>query len=142
MRAVWVNEAMDGDIVGNVVRGGSGGQRQKAWIALALAQDTELMLLDEPTTFLDIAHQVEVLDLLAELDRREGRTIVIVLHDLNQAAEVCDTLCVLNRSLVAYGPLQETLTEDVLRQAYGVHLHLLHDQEHVDHVVDDGHHHA
>ena len=63
----------------------SGGQRQRVWIALTLAQGTPLMLLDEPTTFLDLAHQVEVLDLLADLNEREGRTIVLVLHDLNLA---------------------------------------------------------
>ena len=63
----------------------SGGQRQRVWIALALAQGTPLLLLDEPTTFLDLAHQVEVLDLLADLNDREGRTVVIVLHDLNLA---------------------------------------------------------
>ena len=63
----------------------SGGQQQRVWIALTLAQGTPLMLLDEPTTFLDLAHQVEVLDLLAELNEHEGRTIVLVLHDLNLA---------------------------------------------------------
>ena len=63
----------------------SGGQRQRVWIAMALAQGTDLMLLDEPTTYLDLAHQVEVLDLLVDLNQREGRTIVLVLHDLNQA---------------------------------------------------------
>jgi iron complex transport system ATP-binding protein len=63
----------------------SGGQRQRAWIAMALAQDTGVLLLDEPTTYLDLAHQVEVLDLLDELNEQQGRTIVIVLHDLNQA---------------------------------------------------------
>jgi iron complex transport system ATP-binding protein len=63
----------------------SGGQRQRAWIAMALAQGTSTLLLDEPTTYLDMAHQVEVLDLLADLNTRRGRTVVLVLHDLNQA---------------------------------------------------------
>ena len=63
----------------------SGGQRQRVWIAMALAQGTDLMLLDEPTTYLDLAHQVEVLDLLVDLNQRDQRTIVLVLHDLNQA---------------------------------------------------------
>jgi iron complex transport system ATP-binding protein len=63
----------------------SGGQRQRAWIAMALAQDTGVLLLDEPTTFLDLAHQVDVLDLVGELNERSGKTIVLVLHDLNQA---------------------------------------------------------
>ena len=70
----------------------SGGQRQRAWIALALAQGAPLMLLDEPTTFLDLAHQVEVLDLLADLNERDGRTIVMVLHDLNLACRYADHL--------------------------------------------------
>ena len=70
----------------------SGGQRQRAWIAMALAQDTDLMLLDEPTTYLDLAHQIDVLDLLVDLNRAHGRTIVLVLHDLNQAARYSDHL--------------------------------------------------
>ena len=70
----------------------SGGQRQRVWIAMALAQGTPLMLLDEPTTFLDLAHQVEVLDLLVDLNQHEGRTIVLVLHDLNQACRYADHL--------------------------------------------------
>jgi len=63
----------------------SGGQRQRAWIAMVVAQNTEILLLDKPTTFLDLAHQVEVLDLLYGLNQTQGRTIVMVLHDLNQA---------------------------------------------------------
>ncbi|MBJ7329831.1 MAG: ABC transporter ATP-binding protein [Solirubrobacteraceae bacterium] len=73
----------------------SGGQRQRAWIAMALAQDTELLLLDEPTTFLDLAHQLEVLDLLEELHERDGRTVVMVVHDLNQAARYAHHLVAL-----------------------------------------------
>lgn len=69
----------------------SGGQRQRAWIAMALAQDTDILLLDEPTTFLDLAHQIEILDLLQELNSR-GRTVVMVLHDLNQACRYADML--------------------------------------------------
>ena len=70
----------------------SGGQRQRVWIAMALAQQTDLLLLDEPTTFLDVAHQVEVLDLLTDLNRTHGTTVVIVLHDLNLAARYADHL--------------------------------------------------
>ena len=73
------------DLAGRLVDELSGGQRQRVWIAMALAQGTDLMLLDEPTTYLDLAHQVEVLDLLVDLNQREGRTIVLVLHDLNHA---------------------------------------------------------
>ena len=75
----------------------SGGQRQRVWIAMALAQGTDLMLLDEPTTFLDLAHQVEVLDLLVDLNQRERRTIVLVLHDLNQAARYSHHLIAMQR---------------------------------------------
>lgn len=70
----------------------SGGQRQRVWIAMALAQETDLLLLDEPTTYLDISHQVEVLDLVRRLNRLRGRTVVLVLHDLNQAARYADHL--------------------------------------------------
>ena len=70
----------------------SGGQRQRVWIAMALAQQTDVLLLDEPTTFLDVAHQVEVLDLLTDLNRTRGTTVVIVLHDLNLAARYADHL--------------------------------------------------
>ena len=72
----------------------SGGQRQRAWIAMTLAQDTDLMLLDEPTTYLDLAHQVEVLDLVARLNRERGRTVAMVLHDLNLAARYSDVVIV------------------------------------------------
>ena len=73
----------------------SGGQRQRAWIAMTLAQDTDLMLLDEPTTYLDLAHQVEVLDLVTRLNRERGRTVVMVLHDLNLAARYSDRIVVM-----------------------------------------------
>jgi len=79
----------------------SGGQRQRVWIALALAQDTPLMLLDEPTTFLDLAHQIEVLDLLAELNERDGRTIVLVLHDLNLACRYAHHLIAMRDGHIA-----------------------------------------
>lgn len=70
----------------------SGGQRQRVWIALALAQQTDILFLDEPTTFLDIAYQVEILDLLTDLNRRRGTTIVMVLHDINLSAKYADYL--------------------------------------------------
>ena len=73
----------------------SGGQRQRAWIAMTLAQDTDLVLLDEPTTFLDLAHQVEVLDLVTRLNRERGRTVAMVLHDLNLAARYSDLVVVM-----------------------------------------------
>lgn len=97
----------------------SGGQRQRAWIAMALAQGTPLMLLDEPTTFLDLAHQVEVLDLLVDLNRREGRTIVLVLHDLNHAARYSHHLVAIEQGrVVATGTPEEVITEELVKEVF------------------------
>lgn len=97
----------------------SGGQRQRAWIAMALAQDTEILLLDEPTTFLDLAHQVDVLDLLYELNQREGRTIVMVLHDLNQACRYADYLVAIREGQVyAQGEARQVMTEAMVREVF------------------------
>jgi iron complex transport system ATP-binding protein len=99
----------------------SGGQRQRVWIAMALAQQTDLLLLDEPTTFLDVAHQVEVLDLLTDLNRTRGTTIVMVLHDLNLAARYADHLVALASGRVhAVGTPAEVLTEDNVRAVFGL----------------------
>ena len=98
----------------------SGGQRQRAWIALALAQETQLLLLDEPTTFLDIAHQYEVLDLLHGL-AAQGRTVVVVLHDLAQAARYADHLVLMNAGLIlARGAASEVLTAQRVSAAFGL----------------------
>lgn len=106
----------------------SGGQRQKAWIAMALAQDTELLLLDEPTTFLDMAHQMEVLDLLADLDRQEGRTTVMVLHDLNQACRYAHHLVAIKDGRVfAEGPPNSVVTEELIRAVFGVECRIVAD---------------
>lgn len=97
----------------------SGGQRQRVWIALALAQDTPMMLLDEPTTFLDLAHQIEVLDLLTELNARTGRTIVLVLHDLNLACRYAEHLVAMkDGAIVAEGRPDEVITAEVVRQVF------------------------
>ena len=97
----------------------SGGQRQRAWIAMALAQDTPILLLDEPTTFLDLAHQVEVLDLLFELNRSEGRTIVMVLHDLNQACRYADYLVAMRQGqIVDQGVPEQVMTEAMVREVF------------------------
>src|SRR5262249_51302347 len=80
------------ELAGRPVDALSGGQRQRAWIAMALAQQSQILLLDEPTTYLDIAHQCEVLDLLADLNAQAGRTVVLVLHDINQACRYADHL--------------------------------------------------
>ncbi|MDQ5854358.1 MAG: ABC transporter ATP-binding protein [Chloroflexota bacterium] len=97
----------------------SGGQRQRAWIAMSLAQDTQLMLLDEPTTFLDIAHQIEILNLLAELNRSKGRTIVLVLHDLNHACRYAHHLVAMSEGqVVAEGPPAEVVTLSLVRRVF------------------------
>ncbi len=99
----------------------SGGQRQRAWIAMALAQETGILLLDEPTTYLDLAHQVEVLDLLDELNRKEGRTIVMVLHDLNQACRYVHHLAMIkDGGVYAAGQPSEIMTEDAVRSVFGL----------------------
>jgi len=99
----------------------SGGQRQRVWIAMALAQNTDILLLDEPTTFLDVAHQIDVLDLLLELNRTRGTTVVMVLHDLNLAARYADQLVILKRgSIRAEGPPAETLTAEIVDDAFGL----------------------
>lgn len=99
----------------------SGGQRQRVWIAMALAQRTEVLLLDEPTTFLDINHQIEVLDLLVDLNRSRGTTIVMVLHDLNLAARYAERLIALKAGkLYAFGPPEEVLTENMVNGVFGL----------------------
>nr|WP_226961924.1 MULTISPECIES: ABC transporter ATP-binding protein [Streptomyces] len=98
----------------------SGGQRQRVWIAMVLAQQTELLLLDEPTTFLDVAHQYELLELCGEL-HREGRTIVAVLHDLNQAARFATHLVVMHEGrVVAEGPPAEVMTAEMVADVFGL----------------------
>ncbi|MFB6892944.1 ABC transporter ATP-binding protein [Kitasatospora sp. NPDC056327] len=99
----------------------SGGQRQRVWIAMALAQGTDILLLDEPTTFLDIAHQVEVLDLVRRLNVERGRTVVAVLHDLNQAARYADHLVAMRDGrIVAQGPPAEVVTAELVREVFGL----------------------
>jgi len=106
----------------------SGGQRQRVWIAMALAQQTDILLLDEPTTFLDIAHQIEVLDLLADLNASKGTTIVMVLHDLNLAARYADHLVALRDGRVhAAGPPETVLTEEMVREVFGVPCRVMQD---------------
>ncbi|GAA1264205.1 ABC transporter ATP-binding protein [Saccharothrix xinjiangensis] len=99
----------------------SGGQRQRAWISMALAQGTDLLLLDEPTTYLDLAHQIDVLDLVQRLNSEFGRTVVMVLHDLNLAARYADRLVAMRAGeVVVAGPPAEVLTEETLLEVFGL----------------------
>ncbi len=119
------------------------GQQQRVLFARALAQEGRIILLDEPMNGVDPQTQGLFLEVLASF-RAEGRTVIMATHDLNQAAENCDTLCVLNQHLIAYGPIAETLTEKVLQEAYGFHLHFMHEdgaRRHLDHLFEESHHH-
>ncbi|GAA1009785.1 cobalamin/Fe3+-siderophore ABC transporter ATP-binding protein [Acrocarpospora pleiomorpha] len=97
----------------------SGGQRQRAWIAMAVAQGTPVLLLDEPTTFLDMAHQVDVLDLITDLNRRENRTIVMVLHDLNQACRYADHVIAMKSGrIIAEGTPADVITPETVEEVF------------------------
>ncbi|WP_431044768.1 ABC transporter ATP-binding protein [Streptomyces sp. P1-3] len=99
----------------------SGGQRQRVWIAMALAQDTSVLLLDEPTTYLDLAHQVDVLELVSELNRSDGRTVVMVLHELNLACRYADHLIAMRDGRVAAaGPPADVVTPDLVHDVFGM----------------------
>ena len=99
----------------------SGGQRQRVWIAMALAQRTDVLLLDEPTTYLDVNNQVEVLDLLVDLNQTRGTTIIMVLHDLNLAARYADQLVAMGAGRVhAQGTPEQVLTEETVRAVFGM----------------------
>lgn len=99
----------------------SGGQRQRVWIALALAQQTDLILLDEPTTYLDLSYQLELLELLYQLNREQGCTIVMVLHDLNLAARFADYMVAIRRgTIIRHGSPGEVMTAGVLRETFRI----------------------
>lgn len=108
----------------------SGGQRQRVWVAMVLAQQTPLILLDEPTTYLDIAHQVELLDLFAMLNHEHNRTVVAVLHDLNQACRYADHLIVMKSGhIVAQGDPSTVMTEDLVDEVYGLQCQIIDDPQ-------------
>jgi iron complex transport system ATP-binding protein len=117
------------DLADRIVDELSGGQRQRVWLAMALAQQTPILLLDEPTTFLDIAHQVEVLDLCAQL-HADGRTLVAVVHDLNQACRYATHLVAMrDGAIVAQGPPAEIVSEELVERVFGLACRVIEDPE-------------
>ena len=99
----------------------SGGQRQRVWIAMALAQRTDIIFLDEPTTFLDISHQLEILELITQLNKEQGCTIVMVLHDINQAVRFSDHLITMkNGDIIANGETEDVLTKEILEKVFNI----------------------
>jgi iron complex transport system ATP-binding protein len=131
------------DLADRVVDELSGGQRQRVWIAMALAQGTDLLLLDEPTTYLDVSHQMEMLDLLADLNQSRGTTVVMVLHDLNMSARYADHLVALEGGrVIAEGTPDEVVTEDNVRAVFGLDCRVVTDPvSHTPLVVPIGRHH-
>lgn len=106
----------------------SGGQRQRVWIAMVLAQDTDILLLDEPTTYLDLANQLDILDLLHDINAQRGTTIVMVLHDLNLAARYCDRLIALRGGEVcASGTAEQVVTPATVREVFALESHVMPD---------------
>ncbi|WP_431922288.1 ABC transporter ATP-binding protein [Nonomuraea jabiensis] len=109
------------EIAGRSVDELSGGQRQRVWIAMALAQETGILMLDEPTTYLDVQHQIDVLDLLVQLNREEGRTIAVVLHDLNLACRYAHHLIAMRKGeIVAQGEPGAIVTEELVEAVFGL----------------------
>lgn len=106
----------------------SGGQRQRVWIAMALAQETDILILDEPTTFLDIAYQIEILDLLKDLNKKKGTTILMVLHDINLSARYGDYLFAMKAgALIAEGTPEEILNETLMKEVFDLTCHVMTD---------------
>jgi iron complex transport system ATP-binding protein len=132
------------DLVDRHISELSGGQRQRVWVAMALAQDTDLLLLDEPTTYLDINHQVELLDLLTDLNRASAKTVVIVLHDLNLACRYADHIIAMKQgAIVAEGPPREVVTAEVVTDVFGLACEVVPDPvSGTPMVVPRGRHHA
>jgi iron complex transport system ATP-binding protein len=106
----------------------SGGQRQRAWIAMSLAQQTDILLLDEPTTFLDLAHQSEVMSLIITLVKSRGKTVVAVLHDINQATRYADHIVTFKAGrLIAQGPPAQIMNRDLVRRVFDIDPEVIHD---------------
>jgi iron complex transport system ATP-binding protein len=114
----------------------SGGERQRVWVAMALAQEPQVLLLDEPTTFLDLNHQLEVLDLIRYLNREHGITVVMVLHDLNQACRYARRVVMLSRGQVyADGPPSNVVSPETLREVFGVEARVLPGPDGIDLII-------
>lgn len=106
----------------------SGGQRQRVWIAMALAQDTDILLLDEPTTYLDLAHQLDVLQVLERLNKKQGKTIVMVMHDLNHASRFSDFIVSMrDGEVIKAGSPRDVMTNKVLRSVFDIDAHIVED---------------
>ena len=106
----------------------SGGQRQRVWIAMALAQQTDIILLDEPTTYLDLAYQLEILELLYRLNKEQGCTIAMVLHDLNLASRFSDYIIAMRSGkIIEYGTPDEVICEDVLKKTFNINADIIKD---------------
>lgn len=117
-----------GDFAERTMDALSGGQRQRAWIAMALAQETEVILLDEPTTFLDMAHQLEVLNLLKKLNEEQQRTIIMVVHDLNHATRFAHHMVAIKSGkVIAEGETRKVMTKEMLREVFGIEADILPD---------------
>lgn len=132
------------ELAGRPVDALSGGQRQRVWIAMALAQRTDVLLLDEPTTFLDVSHQLDVLDLLTDLNRERGATVVAVLHDLNLAARYADHLIAMKDGrVVAEGAPAGIVSEDLITEVFGMECLVIPDPaSHTPLIVPIGKHRA
>ncbi len=117
-----------GDLIARPLAGLSGGQRQRVWIAMALAQETDILLLDEPTTFLDLHYQIEVLDLLVDLMRTRGTTIVLVLHELNMAARYADHLIAMkNGRIITQGRPGDVVTSSIVEEVFDLRCEVISD---------------
>ncbi|KHD45758.1 ABC transporter ATP-binding protein [Streptococcus hongkongensis] len=109
----------------------SGGQRQRVWIAMALAQDTDTIFLDEPTTYLDMNHQLEILELLKKLNQDEGKTIIMVLHDLNLSSRFSHQLVAMKHSNIHYqGSVKEVMTPSILKDIFNINADIVEDSKH------------
>lgn len=108
----------------------SGGERQRGWLALALAQQADILLLDEPTTYLDPGHQIEMLELLSRINRDHRRTIVMVLHDINQASQYADRILVMQQGrMITDAPPDQAITQAMMQQVFGLNVELIRRQD-------------